>query len=146
MSKAKKDVAKMTPEEADKATVEAINKVSKTSTRTSRRSAARAREPAALAQECAPASASASSSSATRRRPARSRSTRSKPCPEPQDDGAQQRVGADQRLRHRKDAYYQSKNWDGGVHDQPESDTVMDDIEAMMIATGWGEAPALRAR
>ena len=29
MSKAKKDVAKMTPEEADKATVEAINKVAK---------------------------------------------------------------------------------------------------------------------
>jgi DNA topoisomerase VI subunit A len=32
----------------------------------------------------------------------------------------------------KRDAYYQSKNWGEAMfHDQPESDTVMDDIEAL---------------
>jgi DNA topoisomerase-6 subunit A len=37
----------------------------------------------------------------------------------------------------KRDAYYQSKNWgDAMFHDQPESDTVMDDIEALFSMSG----------
>ena len=37
----------------------------------------------------------------------------------------------------KRDAYYQSKNWaDAGFHDQAESDTVMDDIEALFSIEG----------
>jgi DNA topoisomerase-6 subunit A len=36
----------------------------------------------------------------------------------------------------KREAYYQSKNWgDAMFHEQPESDTVMDDIEAMLDVT-----------
>jgi DNA topoisomerase-6 subunit A len=36
----------------------------------------------------------------------------------------------------KREAYYQSKNWgDAMFHEQPESDTVMDDIEAMLNVT-----------
>jgi DNA topoisomerase-6 subunit A len=39
----------------------------------------------------------------------------------------------------KRDAYYQSKNWGtAAFKDQPESDTVMDDIEAMMSRFGLG--------
>ena len=37
----------------------------------------------------------------------------------------------------KRDAYYQSKNWGEAMfHDQPESDTVMDDIEALFSMSG----------
>src|SRR3989338_9950522 len=37
----------------------------------------------------------------------------------------------------KRDAYYQSKNWgDARFHEQPESDTVMDDIEALFAIEG----------
>ncbi len=37
----------------------------------------------------------------------------------------------------KRDAYYQSKNWgEARFDDQPESDTVMDDIEAMFAIQG----------
>lgn len=37
----------------------------------------------------------------------------------------------------KRDAYYQSKNWaEAGFHDQTESDTVMDDIEALFSVDG----------
>lgn len=37
----------------------------------------------------------------------------------------------------KRDAYYQSKNWgDARFHEQPESDTVMDDIEALFAVEG----------
>jgi len=37
----------------------------------------------------------------------------------------------------KRDAYYQSKNWGAAMfHDQPESDTVMDDIEALFSVNG----------
>ena len=142
MSKAKKDVAKMTPEEADKATVEAINKVAKDIYKD-------------IKKERAPELVSPQRS-LKNVRPFRKRigflelgdkkktrtlsvNTVKTFAQSLKMMGLSKELVQTNDFATKRDAYYQSKNWGtAAFKDQPESDTVMDDIEAMMSRYGLG--------
>ena len=112
-----KDVAKMTPEEADKATVEAINKVAKDIYKDIKKERA--------PELVSPQRRSRTCGLSQAHRLPRARRQEEDPHalgqhgqnlrPEPQDDGAQQELVQTNDFATKRDAYYRARLGDGGV-------------------------------
>jgi len=142
MNKAKKEIAKMTPEEADKATVDAINKVAKEIYRDIKKE--RAPElvsPQRSLKNVLPFRKRIGFLELGDKKKTRTLSVNTVKtfAQSLKMMGLSKELVATNDFATKRDAYYQSKNWGtAAFKDQPESDTVMDDIEAMMSRYGLG--------